>query len=37
MVKNGSITFGSGRNKVQADWKDILAKYKIAYKKGGSI
>ena len=37
MVKNGSITFGSGRNKVQADWKDILTKYKIAYKQGGSI
>lgn len=37
MVKNGSITFGNGRNKVQADWKDILAKYRIAYKEGGSI
>ena len=37
MVKNGSITFGNGRNKVQADWKDILAKYRIAYKQGGSI
>lgn len=37
MVKNGSITFGSGRNKAQAQWKDILNKYKIAYKHGGSI
>ena len=37
MVKNGSITFGNGQNKVQADWKDILAKYRIAYKEGGSI
>ena len=37
MVKNGSITFGSGRSKVQAQWKDILNKYKIAYKQGGSI
>ena len=37
MVKNGSITFGNGQNKVQADWKDILAKYRIAYKQGGSI
>lgn len=37
MVKKGSITFGNGQNKVQADWKDILAKYKIAYKEGGSI
>ena len=37
MVKKGSITFGNGQNKVQADWKDILAKYRIAYKEGGSI
>lgn len=37
MVKNGSIAFGKGQNKVQADWKDILAKYRIAYKEGGSI
>ena len=37
MVKNGSITFGKGQNRVQADWKDILAKYRIAYKEGGSI
>lgn len=37
MVKNGSITFGKGQNRVQADWKDILAKYRIAYKQGGSI
>ena len=37
MVKKGSITFGNGQNKVQADWKDILAKYRIAYKQGGSI
>ena len=37
MVKNGSITFGSGRNKAQVQWKDILDKYKIAYKQGGSI
>lgn len=37
MVKKGSITFGNGQNKVKADWKDILAKYKIAYKEGGSI
>ena len=34
MVKKGSITFGNGQNKVQADWKDILAKYRIAYKEG---
>lgn len=37
MVKNGSITFGSGRSKAQAQWKDILNKYRIAYKQGGSI
>ena len=37
MIKKGSITFGNGQNKVQADWKDILAKYRIAYKEGGSI
>lgn len=37
MVKKGSITFGNGQNKVQADWRDILAKYRIAYKQGGSI
>lgn len=37
MVKKGSITFSNGQNKVQADWKDILAKYRIAYKEGGSI